>query len=318
MKQTRAYSELVKRKAAGLGFDACGIAPVHRLNEEESHLKQWLNEGLHGKMGYMANHFEKRLDPEKLVDNARSVISVLLNYFPSDLQKDPKAPVVSRYAYGTDYHFVIKDKLKSLLNFIQKEISECEGRPFVDSAPVLDRAWAKEAGLGWIGKNTCLISPIHGSWVFIGELIIDLELEYDNPFGQNRCGSCTRCIDACPTGAIISGKKIDARKCISYLTIENRDEIPEIFRGKFQNRVFGCDICQEVCPWNRKASPCDVPEFLPDREFIEMPAEKWLEMDKSAFKQLFKGTPLERAGFKGLRRNIGFLNRPGEPLSEVD
>jgi len=314
MAQTRAYSEIIKRKAAELGFDDAGIAPVHRLNAEEPHLREWLSEGRHGEMGYMANHFEKRLDPSKLVDNARSVISVILNYFPADFQKDKKAPVVAKYAYGLDYHFVIKDKLNELLNFIQNQISECEGRYFTDSAPVLDRAWAREAGLGWIGKNSCLISPKSGSWIFIGELIVDLELDYDKPFEHNRCGSCTRCIDACPTGAIISAGKIDSRKCISYHTIENRNEIPPKFKGKFHNRVFGCDICQEVCPWNRKASPCNITELKPKEEFVEMTAERWNNLDKSAFKRIFKGTPLERTGFERLKRNIEFLKKRGPEI----
>lgn len=302
------FSKKIKKKALELGFDACGIAPVHHLSEEEPHLKNWLKEGMNGEMSYMSNHFEKRLNPALLVDNARSVISVLLNYLPSESQKEPKAPIISRYAYGTDYHYVIKEKLKELLSFIQNEISHCTGRPFVDSAPVLDRAWAREAGLGWIGKNSCLISPSLGSWVFIGELIIDLELEYDNTFTLDRCGNCTRCIDACPTGAIISEKKIDARKCISYITIENRDKIPGHFKNKMQNRVFGCDICQEVCPWNKKATPCSVPEFQPKKEFLEMESEQWRQLDKPTFKRLFKNTALERTSFKGLRRNIDFLD----------
>jgi epoxyqueuosine reductase len=301
------FSKKIKIKAKELGFDDCGIAPVRCMDEEEPHLKKWLHEGMNGKMGYMANHFEKRLDPGKLVENSRSVISVLLNYLPSETQKDPKAPVVSRYAYGIDYHFVIKDKLNKLLDFINNEISPCEGRPFVDSAPVLDKAWAREAGLGGIGKNSCLISPNLGSWVFIGELIIDLELKYDTPFTKNHCGNCTRCIDACPTGAIVSDKKIDARKCISYLTIENRDEIPEEFKGKLQNRIFGCDICQDVCPWNKKTLPCTTTEFHPKKEFIEMTTEKWTKLDQTTFKYIFKGTALERVGYKGIKRNIDFI-----------
>ena len=251
---------------------------------------------------------EKRLDPGKLVEGARSVISVLLNYYPSEIQKSEDAPVISKYAYGTDYHFVIKDKLKSLLQFIQEEIAPCSGRPFVDSAPVLDRAWARRAGLGWIGKNSHLISPKHGSFFFIGELIIDLELAYDHPADTDFCGSCTRCIDACPTKAIVAPHTIDARKCISYLTIENREEIPETFKGQLQDRMYGCDICQDVCPWNRNPTPHNVKAFQPKPELLAMNRVDWKELDREKFNLLFRKSAVKRAGFKGLRRNIDFLD----------
>lgn len=261
-------------------------------------------------MGYMANHFEKRVDPGKLVEGAKSVISVLLNYFPATVQEDQDAPRISRYALGLDYHYVIKERLHQLLSYVQSDLGPCEGRAFVDSAPVLDRAWAQNAGLGWIGKNGCLISPEFGSWVFIGELIVDMELAYDDAFTQNRCGTCERCIKSCPTGALISPGKIDARKCISYLTIECRDEIPQSFQGKLENHVFGCDICQEVCPWNRKPIACRIPELSANPELLSLSQQQWMELDKATFRRLFKGSPLQRTGYKGLRKNLDFLN-PG-------
>jgi len=302
------YSERIKAEAKRLSFTDCGIASVQHLDEEEPRLLQWLENGMNGQMGYMERNVEKRLDPGKLVEGARSVVSVILNYYPAEKQKAEDAPVISKYAYGTDYHFVIKDKLKSLMRFIQEEIAPCSGRPFVDSAPVLDRAWARRAGLGWIGKNSHLISPKHGSFFFIGELIIDLELAYDQPADTDFCGSCTRCIDACPTKAIVAPHTIDARKCISYLTIENREEIPETFKGQLKDRMYGCDICQDVCPWNRNPSPHNVEAFIPKPDLLEMTRADWKDLDREDFNQLFRKSAVKRAGFKGLRRNIDFLD----------
>lgn len=299
--------DLIRQKAIELGFTACGIARADFLEEEKDRLEQWLSGGMHGEMGYMANHFDKRLDPRLLVENARSVVSVLLNYFTADRQADPEAPVLSKYAYGTDYHWVMKEKLGELLKFIQTEISPCEGRCLVDSAPVLDRAWAVRAGLGWIGKNTNLISTEHGSFFFIGELIIDLELPVNTHTIRNHCGNCTRCLDACPTQALVEPYVLDARRCISYQTIENRDEIDPGLKGKFKNRVFGCDICQDVCPWNLKSEPNSEPAFLPDARLINLKKQEWHEMDKPLFNKLFRKSAVSRARFEGLKRNLRFL-----------
>jgi epoxyqueuosine reductase len=300
-------SELIKAKARELGFLDCGISRAKFLDEEKNRLLNWLANEMHGEMNYMANNIEKRLDPRLLVENARSVISVLLNYFPAEKQTDPEAPVLSKYAYGTDYHFVMKDKLGELLRFIQEEIASCESRCFVDSAPVLDRAWAARAGLGWIGKNTNLISPEHGSFFFIGELIIDLELPADNKVVRDHCGNCTRCIDACPTQAIVAPYILDARRCISYQTIENHGEIDPELKGKFKNRVFGCDICQDVCPWNLKSEPHQEPAFSPDFRLMNMRKTEWNDMDKPLFNELFRNSAVKRTRFEGLKRNLRFL-----------
>jgi epoxyqueuosine reductase len=301
-------SGLIKYKAKELGFLSCGISKVDFLAEEEIRLVNWLQQGMNGEMAYMANHLEKRLNPGLLVENAQSVISVLLNYFPSAYQTDSDAPVLSKYAYGVDYHFVMKDKLGELLRFIQDEIALCEGRCFVDSAPVLDRAWAARAGLGWIGKNTNLISPEHGSFFFIGELILDLELPADEKIVRNHCGNCTRCIDACPTKALVEPYVLDARKCISYQTIENRGEIDPELKGKFENRMFGCDICQDVCPWNLKSEPHHEPVFMPDEQLMKMTKESWYNLDQETFDKLFRKSAVKRTKFVGLKRNINFLN----------
>lgn len=301
--------DLIRQKAIELGFTACGIARADFLEEEKDRLEQWLSGGMHGEMGYMANHFDKRLDPRLLVENARSVVSVLLNYFTADRQADPEAPVLSKYAYGTDYHWIMKEKLGELLKFIQTEISPCEGRCLVDSAPVLDRAWAVRAGLGWIGKNTNLISTEHGSFFFIGELIIDLELPVNTQTIRNHCGNCTRCLDACPTQALVGPYVLDARRCISYQTIENRGEIDPDLKGKFENRVFGCDICQDVCPWNLKSEPNSEPAFRPDVRLINLKKKEWYEMDKSVFNKLFRKSAVSRARFEGLKRNLKFLEK---------
>lgn len=297
----------IKAKAKELGFLACGISKVRFLAEEKERLAGWLQDGMNGEMGYMANHLEKRLDPSLLVENARSVISVLLNYFPAQKQVDPRAPVLSKYAFGTDYHFVMKDKLGELLRFIQTVIAPCQGRCFVDSAPVLDRAWAARAGLGWIGKNTNLISTEHGSFFFIGELIIDLELPAEERTVRDHCGNCSRCIDACPTKALVAPFVLDARKCISYQTIENRGDIDPTLKVKFENRVFGCDICQDVCPWNLKSEAHREPAFIPDERLLNLSKEEWNALDKSTFNDLFRNSAVKRTRFEGLKRNLKFL-----------
>lgn len=300
-------SDRIKIKAKELGFLDCGISEARFLAEERARLINWLQEGMHGEMGYMNNHLEKRLDPRLLVENARSVISVLLNYFPGQKQADPEAPVLSKYAFGTDYHFKMKDKLGELLKFIQAEIVQCEGRYFVDSAPVLDRAWAARAGLGWIGKNTNLISTEHGSFFFIGEIILDLELPADEKIVRNHCGNCTRCIDACPTQALVAPYVLDARKCISYQTIENRGEIDPELKGKFSNRVFGCDICQDVCPWNLKSETHSEPAFAADARLMNLSRDNWHSMDKTTFNELFRNSAVKRTRFERLKRNLKFL-----------
>jgi len=298
---------MIKAEAVRLGFMQCGIAKADFLEEEAPRLEKWLKQERHGQMRYMENHFDKRLDPRLLVEGARSVISLSLNYFPEQKQTDPNAPKISKYAYGMDYHQVIKDKLFELLNFIESEIGEVAGRAFVDSAPVLDRAWAKLSGIGWIGKNSNLINKKSGSFFFLAELIIDLELAYDLPFATDHCGTCTKCIDACPTEAIISPYVIDANKCISYLTIELREEIDTEFKDKMQNWMFGCDICQDVCPWNRFSAPHTEPAFQPNAQLLQMRKEDWLDITEDVFKTIFKNSAVKRTKFKGLTRNIDFL-----------
>ncbi len=265
---------------------------------------------MHGEMDYMARNQEKRLDPRLLFEGARSVISVLLNYYPSQKQTDPEAPVLSKYAYGKDYHIVLKEKLQLLMDYIQNEISPCRGRAFTDSAPVLDKAWAVRAGLGWIGKNTNLISVEHGSFFFIGELILDLELEPDEKMVSNHCGNCTRCLDACPTQAIVAPYVVDARKCISYQTIELKGEMDESLKGKFRDRVFGCDICQDVCPWNLKSEPHREPGFEPNSKLMQLSRKEWIEMDQPLFNELFRNSAVKRTKFSGLKRNLRFLYEP--------
>jgi epoxyqueuosine reductase len=301
------YSRLIKQKALELGFSACGISAVRTLEEEREHLQKWLKDGMNGSMGYMANHFEKRLDPGKIVDGAKSIISVLINYFTAKNQADPSAPIISKYAYGRDYHFVLKEKLNDLLMFIQSEVSACSGRIFVDSAPVLERSLAKIAGLGWIGKNSLLINRRFGSYVFIGELIIDLELACDTPFKGTHCGTCTRCIDVCPTSAITRPYVVDARKCIAYHTIENRGEVPHAIRENLQNHIFGCDICQDVCPWNKAISPNQSNDFKPVEGLLEMSRKGWTELETDSFSKMFRQTALERTGYNQIKRNISFL-----------
>ncbi|WP_090783681.1 tRNA epoxyqueuosine(34) reductase QueG [Pedobacter sp. ok626] len=303
------YSKMIKAEALRLGFMQCGIAKADFLEEEAPKLERWLQQNHHGQMAYMENHFDKRLDPRLLVDDSKSVISLTLNYYPDAKQADPDAPKISKYAYGMDYHQVIKDKLFQLLNFIGEEIGEVAGRAFVDSAPVLDRAWAKRAGIGWIGKNSNLINKKSGSFFFLAELIVDLELEYDNPFETDHCGTCTKCIDACPTDAILSPYVIDANKCISYLTIELREEIDQGFKDKMDNWMFGCDVCQDVCPWNRFSAPNTEPLFKPNEQLLTMKREDWLDITEDVFKTIFKNSAVKRTKFKGLTRNIDFIKK---------
>jgi len=300
-----ANSTKIKQKALELGFLDVGISKADFLDKESQQLKEWLEKGFHGEMQYMENHFEKRTDPRKLVEGAKSVISVLYNYFPKEQQVNDTYKV-SKYAYGKDYHYVVKDKLHQLFQFIKEEIGGVTGRVFVDSAPVMDKVWAAKSGLGWIGKNTNLLSPKLGSFFFIGELIIDLELDYDDNNIKDYCGNCTRCVDACPTSAL-EPYKLNARKCISYLTIEKKGEIPSEFQSKWNNWIFGCDICQDVCPWNSKAKPHHEAAFNISDELKNLKRKEWQALDKSDFKNIFKSSPLKRTKFEGLKRNIEYL-----------
>ena len=284
---------------------SCGISKAEFLEEEAPRLESWLNKNMQGEMHYMENHFDKRLDPTKLVQGSKSVISLLLNYFPKDFQ-NKESYKISKYAYGTDYHFVIKDKLKSLLQFMHEEIGEIDGRAFVDSAPVLDKAWAAKSGLGWIGKNSNLLTKQVGSFYFIAELIVDLELEYDTPV-TDHCGSCTACIDACPTEAIVEPYKVDGSKCISYFTIELKDELPQSYKNNFENWMFGCDICQDVCPWNKFSKPHKEPLFNPNPALLELDKKDWEELTKETFNEIFRKSAVKRTKFEGLKRNISFL-----------
>jgi epoxyqueuosine reductase len=303
------HSQLIKQKAAEFGFDFCGIAQAEFLEKEAPRLEEWLKRNMQGEMSYMANHFDKRLNPKLLVEGAKSVISLLLNYFPNqDLaQKNADNFKISKYAYGEDYHFVMKRKLNELLNFIREHIGEVNGRAFVDSAPVMDKVWAERSGLGWIGKHSNLINRKIGSFFFIGELIVDLELEYDSPTGDY-CGTCKRCLEACPTEAIVSPYVVDGSKCISYLTIELKNEIPQEFRGKMENWIFGCDICQDVCPWNRFAKPHQTPEFEPNEPLKAMQKKDWLEITEEVFAKVFPKSAVKRTKIKGLQRNIRFTS----------
>jgi epoxyqueuosine reductase len=300
-------TQRIKNKTKDLGFFFCGISKADFLEDEAIHLESWLKRNYHGKMGYMENHFDKRLDPRLLVEDAKSVVTVLLNYYPENTQTDSEAPKLSKYAYGEDYHFVIKDKLNELVAFIQKEIGEVAGRAFVDSAPVMDKAWAKKSGAGWLGKNTNIIHPKNGSFFFIAELIIDLELEPDGPI-KDYCGSCTRCIDACPTEAIVEPYMVDGSKCISYLTIELKDAIlPNEFHGKMDNWMFGCDICQDVCPWNRFSKPHTENRFKPHDNLLHLTKNDWKDLTQEVFGDLFKNSAVKRTKFDGLKRNIDFI-----------
>jgi len=300
------HTELIKNEAKRLGFLSCGISKADFLEEEAPRLEQWLNKNMHGEMQYMENHFDKRLDPTKLVEDSKSVVSLLLNYFPSNEPQDKTAPKISKYAYGADYHIVIKEKLKRLLEFIYEEIGEVSGRAFVDSAPVLDKAWAAKSGLGWVGKNSNLITKDTGSFYFIAELIIDLPLHYDNPT-TDHCGTCTACIDACPTKAIVDPYVVDGSKCISYFTIELKNELPSSMKGSFDNWMFGCDICQDVCPWNRFSKAHSEPLFNPNKKLLSMSKSEWEEITEELFQEIFKKSAVKRTKFSGLTRNINFL-----------
>nr|WP_116465764.1 tRNA epoxyqueuosine(34) reductase QueG [Allomuricauda flava] len=307
MKSNQKHTEMIKTEAKRLGFLSCGISKAEFLEDEAPRLEKWLNQNMHGEMHYMENHFDKRLDPTKLVEDSKSVVSLLLNYFPSE-EQNKDAFKISKYAYGMDYHFVIKDKLKSLLHFIKDEIGEVQGRAFVDSAPVLDKAWAAKSGLGWIGKHSNLLTQQVGSFYFIAELILDLELEYDHPV-TDHCGTCTACIDACPTQAIVEPYVVDGSKCISYFTIELKNEIPSTFQGQFDDWMFGCDVCQDVCPWNRFSKSHQEPLFHPQPELLSMTKKDWEEITEDVFKKIFKKSAVKRTKYSGLQRNIKFLSR---------
>ena len=298
-------AQQIKEEAYRLGFEHVGFSKADFLEEEAPRLEKWLSNNYHGKMAYMENWFDKRLDPRLLVDDAKTVISLLLNYYPSQVQNS-EAPQLSKYAYGRDYHFVIKEKLKELLHFIQENVGNVNGRAFVDSAPVLDRAWAKKSGLGWIGKNGNLINAKSGSFYFIAELIIDLDSPTDAPI-RDYCGTCTRCIDACPTQAIISPKVVDGSKCISYFTIELKEQIPSSYNGKFDNWAFGCDTCQDVCPWNRFSKPTKEKHFIPDDDRLSWTRSEWEEITEEVFKKVFKDSPISRAGFEKIKDNLKLL-----------
>ena len=305
MNSKEKHTAMIKSEAKRLGFLSCGMSKAGFLEEEAPRLEDWLNNNRQGQMSYMENHFDKRLNPTLLVDGAKSVISLLLNYYPSEFQNE-ESYKISKYAYGQDYHFVIKEKLKELLHFIQTEIGEVSGRAFVDSAPVLDKAWAAKSGLGWMGKNTNLITQKVGSFYFIAELIVDLALEYDNPT-TNHCGSCTACIDACPTEAIVAPYVVDGSKCISYFTIELKENIPEDMKGKFDDWVFGCDVCQDVCPWNRFSKSYNEPLFQATPELLSFTKKDWEEITEDVFKEVFKNSAVKRTKLEGLKRNVGFL-----------
>lgn len=301
------HTNFIKTKAKELGFFYCGISEAGFLESESKRLESWLKNDYQGNMNYMNNHFDKRLDPRLLVDDAKSVVSLLLNYYPNEVQKEEDSPKISKYAYGADYHFVIKDKLKTFMKAIYENIGEVGGRVFVDSAPVMDKAWAAKSGIGWVGKNSNLIHPKHGSFFFIAELILDLKLLPDGPI-KDYCGTCTRCIDACPTDAIVEPYVVDGSKCISYLTIELKDEIiPSYFKGKMDNWMFGCDICQDVCPWNRFSTPTKENAFDPHEKLVQMNKADWEDLTEDIFKELFKKSAVKRTKFKGLTRNIDFL-----------
>ncbi|MBN1252207.1 MAG: tRNA epoxyqueuosine(34) reductase QueG [Bacteroidales bacterium] len=300
-------SKKIKSEAKSLGFLECGISKVEFLKSEEKYLKNYLENGFHGKMKYLENHFEKRLNPSLLVDNAKSVISVLLNYYTDEKQIDNEAPIISKYAFAQDYHQIIKEKLQQLLDFIKSETEIKNARAFVDSAPVLDKTWAVKSGLGWIGKNGNLINKNHGSFFFIGELIVDIELEYDKEI-KEYCGTCTKCIDACPTNAIVAPKIINGSKCISYLTIELKDEISDEFIGKLENRLFGCDICQDVCPFNKKSKQHNEEKLKPILALLEMTKSDWQNIDNELFNSIFKKSAIKRAGFKKIKSTLKFLD----------
>lgn len=298
-------SRMIKSRARSLGFLDCGISQAGFLREEAENFRQYLEEERHGEMQYMENHFDKRTDPTRLVEGARSVVSVILPYYPRQQQK-PGTYLISKYAYGKDYHFVMKRLLKELLSEIRQEVPDTRGRPFVDSAPVMDKVWAQKGGLGWIGKNTNLLSPRYGSFFYIGELIIDLELEYDEPV-KDYCGSCRKCIDACPTGALTGPYRIDASRCISYLTIEKKGDLPESMKGTYDDWIFGCDTCQDVCPWNRKARYGEHEDLQPHPDLLSLSRGDWENLSREHFNAIFRHSAVKRTKYQGLMRNIKFL-----------
>jgi epoxyqueuosine reductase len=309
------HTKFIKSVAARLGFHYCGIAKAVKLEDDARRLEQWLNKGLQGSMQYMENYFDLRVDPRKLVPGAKSVITLLLNYFPSEFQQQ-EAPKISKYAYGKDYHEVIREKLNHLLQLIKRDIGDVHGRGFVDSAPVLERSWAAKSGAGWIGKNGNLITMRQGSYFFIATLITDLDLFADDAFAKDYCGTCRKCIDACPTNAILENKVIDGSRCISYFTIELKDAIiPAEMKNKFENWMFGCDICQDVCPWNRFSKPTAEIAFKPIPEILNLSTEEWEHMNEEAFKKVFRSSPLKRAKYKGIQRNLKFIKSDSPVIS---
>jgi len=305
--QAHNNSLLIKKIAISEGFDFVGISKATELTKEAKHLENWLNRGMHGQMHYMEKNFDLRIDPRKLVPGAKSVVSLLFNYYSNQIQTDCTAPKISKYAYGEDYHFVVKSKLNAMFLKIKEQIGEIEGRVFIDSAPVLDKAWAQKSGLGWIGKNSNLINKKSGSFFFIAALIIDLELEPDGPV-KDYCGTCKRCIEACPTDAIVDNHIVDGSKCISYFTIELKDALPANMNSNFENWMFGCDICQDVCPWNRFSKPNKEMAFQPKKELLEMNKQEWIELTEETFNFIFKNSAVQRTKYQGLKRNITFLN----------
>jgi len=300
------YTHLVRQKASDLGFQNIGFAQAGFLENEAPRLEAWLNKGYHGKMSYMENHFDKRLDPTLLVPGAKTVISLSYNYYPEQQQSD-NTYKIAKYAYGKDYHFILKDKLRELLQYIESLVGEVQGRVFTDSAPILEQAWARRAGIGWEGRHSLVIQKNKGSFFFLAEIILDVDFEHDTPFQTDHCGTCTKCMDACPTEAILSDKMINASKCISYLTIELRDELPADMRGKFQDWMFGCDICQDVCPWNKFSLPHQEPFFSPHPDLLLMSRQDWEEITEAVFRDIFKKSAVKRTKYSGLKRNIDFI-----------
>ncbi len=296
----------IKSVARELGFTYCGISKAEFLKDEAPQLEEWLKRGYQGKMSYLENYFDKRLDPTLLVPGAKSVISLLYNYYPEKDLATESDLKIAKYAYGEDYHFVVKDKLKILFERLQEKVGDIEGRVFVDSAPVMERAWAKKSGLGWVGKNSLLLNKTSGSFYFLAEIILDIEFEYDGPV-KDYCGTCTACMDACPTDAIAEPYVVDGSKCISYFTIELKEEIPTSVKGKFENWIFGCDICQDVCPWNRFSKPHQDSRFDSNAQLTSMTESEWKEITQDVFQSLFKNSPVKRTKLEGLKRNIRFV-----------